>query len=390
MRLAHLLALLALWSSGLAAAAEPVWHRLLVELDPPDTARVERIAQEMGGRMLGTVGRVYVVEIPDRADMQEAISLLRRRPGVRAVQVEMRRPPGRTLNDPQLTDGWHLATIGVPAAWDRASGEGVVMAVCDTGTDAHPDLDLLPGWNTFDGNANSGDVHGHGTKVAGSVAMSGDNGIGGAGVAYRTRIMPMRVTDANGWGYDSAIAACITRAADMGARGANVSFGGVCGSPTVISAAAYMRSRGGIVTASSGNSGALETTADAGAITCVGATNAADARTGWSTQGPQVDVVAPGDNIFTTTKGGGYGGASGTSFSAPVTLGVYALMLHANPKLGPAELDRILFETAVDLGTPGRDPQHGHGRIDAAAAVARAAGNASPNLAAPRGLRLVN
>jgi subtilisin family serine protease len=120
-------------------------------------------------------------------------------------------------------------------------------------------------------------------------------------------------------------------------------------------------------------------------LTCVGATDSSDNKTSWSSYGIGTDVTAPGDNVFTTFSGGGFGGASGTSFSAPVTLGVYALMMAANPALAPADLDRILFATARDLGAAGRDNLYGWGRINAAAAVitARSEGAPSPDIVAP-------
>jgi subtilisin family serine protease len=319
---------------------------------------------------------VHVVEVPAGVDALQVAATLARNPHVKFAQVDTKRKVDAVPNDPSYGSAWHLPMIGAPLAWDKSQGTGVTVAVCDSGVDpTHPDLVRVPGYNMFDGNTNTADVYGHGTKVAGAIAMAGANGVGGAGVAYRTKIMPIRVTDSNGWGYDSAIANCITYAADMGARGANVSFGGVCSSPIIQSAAKYMRDRGGVVTASAGNTGAQEVFSGTDLMTCVSATNSGDSRTSWSTYGAFVDVAAPGENIFTTTNGGGYGGASGTSFAAPVTLGVYALMMAANPSLTPAALDNILFTTAKDLGTTGKDVQFGHGRIDAAAAVAKAAGS---------------
>lgn len=327
---------------------------------------------------------VHVVRVPAGVSPIAMAAALARNPNIKYAQADIMRKSDMIPNDPSFGSSWHLGTLGAPTAWDRTQGEGVTMAVCDSGVDpAHPDLVRVPGYNMFDNNTNSTDVYGHGTKVAGAVAMAGGNGIGGAGVALKTRVMPIRVTDTNGWGYDSAIANCITWAADKGARGANVSFGGVCGSPIVQAAAKYMRDRGGVVTASAGNTGGLDGSAPNDTMTCVGATNSGDARTSWSTYGDFVDVVAPGENIFTTVNGSSYGGVSGTSFSAPVTLGVYALMMAANPALTPNQLDNILFSTAKDLGTAGKDPYYGHGRIDAAAAVAKAGGTSTADTTAP-------
>ena len=125
----------------------------------------------------------------------------------------------------------------------------------------HPDLtaQIVPGWNTFENTSNSADVTGHGTIVASVAAAAGNNGIGVASVAYGSKIMPIRVTDAAGTAYTSTIASGLTWAADHGARVANVRFQGASASATVSSAAQYMRSKGGVV-ASSGNSGASRPT----------------------------------------------------------------------------------------------------------------------------------
>jgi Big-like domain-containing protein/subtilase family protein/F5/8 type C domain-containing protein len=125
-----------------------------------------------------------------------------------------------------------------------------------------------------------------------------------------------------------------------------------------------------VVTAAAGNSGIDEGQTVSDAITCVSATDNNDVKTSWSSYGAYVDVAAPGAAIYTTSSGGGYGSVSGTSFSAPMTAGVYALMMAANPQLLPSQLDAALFSTAIDLGNAGKDPYYGYGRINAGEAVA--------------------
>jgi subtilisin family serine protease len=107
-------------------------------------------------------------------------------------------------------------------------------------------------------------------------------------------------------------------------------------------------------------------------MTIVSGTTSSDARASWSTYGPSVDLAAPGSGVYTTTRGGGYGTWSGTSAATPVTAGVAALVIAANPALRPADIDMILQMTALDLGTAGKDEYYGHGRVDAAAAIAAA------------------
>ena len=109
----------------------------------------------------------------------------------------------------------------------------------------------------------------------------------------------------------------------------------------------------------------------------VGATNSSDQRASFSSWGPYVALSAPGDSIYTLRQGGTYWSCWGTSFSSPVAAGVAALVMAAKPTLSSAQVESILFSTAADLGTAGRDPQFGYGRVNAAAAVTAALGSTS-------------
>ena len=198
----------------------------------------------------------------------------------------------------------------------------------------HPDLvpNLVPGWNTYDNNSNSADVYGHGTEVAGTVAASGNNGMGVASVAFGCKLMPVRISDTSGLGYSSTVASGLTWAADHGARVANISYE-FTGDSAVDSAAQYFDSKGGVVTVSAGNYSTVLTIPDDPNVLTVSATDSNDDIASWSNTGTPIDLAAPGVNIWTTTMGGGYSPASGTSFSAPTAAGVAALVISANPSL---------------------------------------------------------
>jgi len=127
-----------------------------------------------------------------------------------------------------------------------------------------------------------------------------------------------------------------------------------------------------VVVVAAGNSGGLEAIAANDAMLSVSATDSSDLRTSFSSYGDYVDLAAPGIDIFTTARGGSYASVAGTSFSSPVVAGTVALMLSVNNKLTPADVDRIIKSTAVDLGTVGFDQYYGFGRVNAAAAVASA------------------
>lgn len=394
------LAALAGWAPPAGAqSSEPILHksgeiryvkgRLLVQPRAGlKTQEFDTILRGQGARRVEVIRQlnIHIVELPAQADERAVAQRLIRNPHVKFAQVDRQLVPALTPNDPFFGSGWHLPRIGTPGAWDYSNGAGVTIAVLDTGVDpAHPDLaaSLVPGYNAFDDNTDTRDVFGHGTKVAGSAAMVGNNLMGGAGVAFKAGIMPIRVTDAQGFAYDSALAKGLAWAADHGARVANMSFLGVCGAPALISAAQYLRNKGGVVTGSGGNTGVQELDAPSGAITCVSATDGSDTKASWSSYGDYIDVAAPGVGVYTTTNGGGYGSVSGTSFSAPVTGAVYALMMAANPQLGPTQLDNALYSTAVDLGSAGKDLFYGYGRVDAAAAVAKARTAVAADTTAP-------
>lgn len=330
-------------------------------------------------------GNIHVIELPPGMDEVAAMQVLKKGGRFKFVELDMAVAPSATVNDPSYTKSWAPPKIQAPAAWDTATGAGVTIAILDTGVDgSHPDLaaSMVPGWNFYDNNADTADVHGHGTAVAGSAAMIGNNGTGSAGVAWASKIMPVRISAPDGYAYFSTIAQGVYWAADQGARVANISFG-VSGSATVQSAAQYMRSKGGVVMASAGNTGVLENAAANDMILTVAATDSNDARASWSSYGPYVDVAAPGVSIYSTNRGGGYGNWSGTSFSSPIAAAAAALMFSANAKLAPADVDAILKSTALDLGTAGYDQYYGYGRIDAGRAVSVAKNYAVADTQAP-------
>lgn len=317
----------------------------------------------------------HIIELPAGADEVSAMKALRKDRRFKHVELDMAVDQAAYVSDPSFGSSWALSKIQAPIAWDIANGAGVMIAVLDTGVDsAHPDLapNLVPGWNVYDNNADTSDVNGHGTAVAGAAAMAANNGSGSAGVAWGARIMPVRIAGPDGYAYWSTVAQGIYWAADRGAKVVNVSYNGVSASATVQAAAQYLRSKGGVVVVAAGNSGGEELVDPSDALLTVSATDSSDLRAGFSSYGGYVDLAAPGVGIYSPVSGGGYGNWSGTSFSSPIVAGTAALMLSANNRITPADIDRILKETAVDLGQSGNDIYFGAGRVNAAAAVSAA------------------
>ena len=325
-----------------------------------------------------TTGATLIKEIPqigvhrlrvDPSNIDAIERTLKSRRDFAFVERNRAFRPTRIPNDPLYPLQWHLQQIQGPAAWDLVpSGAGAVIAILDSGVDAtHPDLagKLVPGFNTFDDDTNTADVYGHGTRVAGAAAASGNNGTGLASVAWDSPIMPIRVTDTDGFAYTSTLVEGLVWAADNGASVMNMSFAAVAGSPALRAAAEYAMQQGAVVVASAGNCGCFDPTADTPYLISVGATDRNDELASFSSRGDYVDLAAPGVSIYTTRSGGSYGFASGTSFSSPVVAGVVALMFSLNPDLTPLDVSAVLESTADDLGAAGYDTSFGHGRVNA-------------------------
>lgn len=336
-----------------------------------------------GARRISSHG-LHVVEVAEGTEA-DTVARLSHNKHFKLVALDRVVAHALTTNDPYLGSAWQLAKIGAIAAWDVTRGAGVTIAILDSGVDpTHPDLlsNLVAGWNFYSGNSDTRDVYGHGTKVAGVAAAAANNGIGVAGIASGSKIMPIRVTDAAGQGSVSAIAQGIAWAADNGARVANISFL-VAGNSTILNAAQYMQAKGGLVFVSAGNSGALDSTAPSSAVIAVGSTESNDTLSSFSSYGSYVDLAAPGGSVYTTINGGSYGPASGTSFSSPIAAGAAALLFAARPALSSTNVEQLLKSTAIDLGAAGTDSYFGAGRIDVAAAMNAATGAVVPVDATP-------
>jgi thermitase len=345
----------------------------------PD-AVLDKLVKDNGGHRATRVGNseLRIIDLPPGLEKQ-MVDKLSRHPHFKFAELDEAAPTAFVPNDPYLGSQWHTTKINAPSAWDVATGSGVTIAIIDTGVDpTHPDLvnQLVPGYNTYNNNTTTGPVNGHGTWVSGAAAATINNGAGVAAVAGSAKIMPLRVVDGSGVGYWSAIASAITYAADKGARVANASFENLLSSSAIMNAAAYMKSKNGLVVVAAGNSGGNPGLTPNASVIAVSATEANDTRSSFSSYGSYVAMSAPGSSIYTTEVGGKYTQGTGTSFASPIVAGTVALMMSANPKLSNTDVEKLLYSTAVDLGTAGRDQYFGHGRVDAGAAVKAAAGAA--------------
>lgn len=278
------------------------------------------------------------------------------------------------------SNAWDLNLVKAPAAWANGyTGQGVVVAVVDTGVDVtHPDLkdniwinpreiagngidddsngfvDDVQGWDFVDRDNTPTDANGHGTHVAGTIAAE-QNGFGITGVAYNAKLMPVRVIGLDGGGT-SNVAAGIRYAADNGANVINLSLGGG-NSSAIADAVQYATQKGALVVMAAGNDGGNQPAFPANLANqwglAVGAIDITEKLATFSDRAgalPLNYVVAPGDNILSTTPNNTYQSYSGTSMATPHVSGVAALVLSANPTLKPAQLISLLTADATVEG----------------------------------------
>jgi len=316
--------------------------------------------------------------------------------------------PDKPPNDPLFKYQWHLRAIQAPKAWAVSRGAGATVAILDTGVAYEnrgiyrraPDLAgtrFVRGWDFVDNDSHPNDEpprdrQSHGTHIAGIVAQTTGNGIGGAGVAPEAAIMPIRVLRPDTTGSPRAIAKGLRFAADHGADVANLSIAGPSDVPLVKDAIDYAVSKGVTIVASAGNDGrsSISFPARYPTVIAVGAISRNKTRADYSNYGKALDLVAPGgddqldssgeragDGVLAQTLRGGpaewcYCYMASTSASAAQVSGVAALLVASGRATGRAEIRSTLRSSAQDLGPPGWDTQYGAGMVQAAAALAPA------------------
>ena len=250
-------------------------------------------------------------------------------------------------------------------------GTGVKIAILDSGIDyTHPDLAPVykGGYNFVSNTTDPKDDNGHGTHVAGIVAAARNNS-GIVGVAPGASIYALKVLDATGSGAYSAIIAGLQWCANPanGIKVASMSLGGTTGSSALQAACDNALKAGVLLVAAAGNDGSTATIRDSveyparySSVLAVGAVDQSNVRPYWSSTGAEVNIVAPGVNIYSTWPGGKYQTLSGTSMACPHVTGTAALVI-ASGVTGPAAIRTKLDTSATDLGTKGLDVVFGYG-----------------------------
>ena len=270
-----------------------------------------------------------------------------------------------TQPDPEIP--WGVARVNATAAWNNGTlGAGVKVSIVDTGVDLdHGELAdrIAGGYNAVDPAKTPDDDNGHGTHVAGTIAAKKDsNGV--VGIAHATSLYAVKVLDAGGGGtYSNVIAGiewCITNKMDV----VNMSLGAPSGNAAMEAVMKAAYNAGVTIICAAGNSGgSVGYPAAYPQAIAISASDSKDAIAYFSSRGPQIAFIAPGVDINSSYKGGGYKTASGTSMACPHATGLAALAVSLGSK-GPDAIRKALQNAAVLLPKLTKNEQ-GFGMIDA-------------------------
>ncbi len=330
-------------------------------------------------------GKIELTSI-DASTPSSLLERLAKDPRVEAVEPLTVYRALFTPNDPKFAEQWHMARVGAEKGWEYACGEGVTVAVVDTGIACYDDKGFMKGtdlagttcvegYNFVGKNTIAADDQGHGTHVAGTIAQTTNNGIGVAGLAHCAKLMPVKVLSGRGWGTMADVAEGIRWAADHGAQVINLSLGSSQKSGVVQKAVEHALHKGVVVVAAAGNSGgSVGYPAAYDGVIAVSATDKNDAIAWFSSRGPQVSIGAPGVGVTQQTiceagknKCEQWGVFNGTSMASPHVAGAAALLV-GQGITDPSAVLATLQATA----TPKEDTNlFGAGILEAGSAVVR-------------------
>ena len=349
--------------------------KVLIGFKEKPGAAQQAMVKGVGGKIKYTYNIVPAIA----ASVPEvAIEALKKNPNITNVELDSI----VYALDTELDNSWGVKRIGAGLVHDSYNnGDRIKIAIIDTGIDEdHPDLDnnimggenfvSKPSWRTPDPNKWDDD-NGHGTHVAGIIAAE-DNNIGVVGVAPGADLYALKVLDRTGSGYVSDVVMAIQWATVNEIQVINMSLGGAY-DIWLDGACLLAYVEGLILVAAAGNGGSVIYPAAYDSVIAVSATNSADELAYFSSTGPEVELAAPGEDIYSTYKGGGYATLSGTSMASPHVAGTAALVIWS----GVDDIDNLcgianevracLSDTAQYLGLP--PEEQGNGLVNAAEAA---------------------
>jgi subtilisin len=307
---------------------------------------------------------------------EKQVEELKNNPNIKTIE------PNITFEAYAQTIPWGISKIQATNAHQNGhTGKGIKVAVFDSGIDAnHEDLNVKGGYSAFNDSPYS-DGNGHGTHVAGTIAAL-NNSVGVVGVAYDVELYAVKVLNSQGSGSLSGITKGLEWAIQNNMNIINMSLGTPQPSDILKQWCDLAYNSGILVVAAAGNSGNSSGTGDTveypakyASVMAVASTDSNDRRASTSSTGPNVEISAPGVNIYSTIPGSRYGYASGTSMASPHVAGAAALVWKANPGLSNQQLRQRLVSTAKYLGNSNH---YGAGLVQVSAAIGQGTNNPAP------------
>ncbi|NJR72014.1 MAG: peptidase S8 [Gammaproteobacteria bacterium] len=302
-------------------------------------AERQRLIEQMGGELLAWLPALNTAQIrlyPDKVSSAvfSNIQQLTTDNAIVFAEADSLVQAAMVPNDPDITDQRKVYApelLDLFAGWEYTRGDAqIVIAVLDSGiSSAHPEFvdRLLPGHDFVQQDNDPEDENGHGTHVAGIVGARMDNGAGVAGICGECTLLPVRVLNAQNVGSWMNVAQGVIFAVEHGARVIVMSLGSTVYSQTMLNAIQYAQKQGVLVVAAAGNANSADPFYPAAfpGVLGVGATTRQDQRWAFSNYGQNVDIMAPGDAVYSTylnKSGQGYQTLTGTSMAAPHVSGV--------------------------------------------------------------------
>lgn len=390
----------------------------------------QRCARALRGIQPPNMDDIYLLTMPDGTDTVKAAADFAQNPDIEYAQPDYIVHTSWMPSDKYLTPGpltstdklWGLKKINAPTAWDTARGDGITVAVVDTGVDVnHPDIknnilkdaagavygasfakaydEAQDKYVDCDPTNDVMDYNGHGTHVAGTIAAEANNQIGISGVAPLAEIMPVKGLCHDGSGTISSLMKAIIYAVNNGADIISNSWGTgftvFSQDPIMENVVNYAHALGAVMVFAAGNSNQdsrFFAPAYIPSVITVAASDIDDKKAVFSNWGEGIDISAPGVDILSLNARGGdntisrdiaactancknaivdrdYLRISGTSMAAPHVSGLIALILSKNKNFTISDINYILRASANKLSNNNFNLEHGYGRIDAAAVL---------------------
>ncbi len=329
--------------------------------------------QEYDFRLLADSSeRVFSVSIKDLSAFRNKYSKI-----VKDINEDTKLSLSAYANDPLAQDQWELDFLDMYTAWDKPLDSAIItVAVLDSGIyREHVDFNgvtILDGYDAVTHNVGVySDENGHGTQVSSIIAAKRNNNLGMSGIADFVQLMPIRVSDTNGYVHSSDFIEAVYYAADAGVDILNMSFGGYIYSAQEEAAMKYASSCGCIMVSSAGNeatsddyAGMKSYPASYGDVISVGACDSDGVVCDFSQHNEAVDMLAPGQSITVANYKGGYETISGTSYSAAYVSGIIALALAGIDSPYAFSSDQFTSYIAHIRGSAWNS-QYGYGAINA-------------------------